>query len=40
MGSALNDYAGAFDAFSLVPVVGVGIAALLKISGKGRRGKN
>lgn len=30
VGSALNDYAGAFDAFSLVPVVGVGIAALLK----------
>ncbi|SCY33695.1 KAP family P-loop domain-containing protein [Lachnospiraceae bacterium XPB1003] len=30
VGSALNEYAGAFDAFSLVPVVGVGIAALLK----------
>ena len=30
IGKALNDYSGAFDALSLVPIVGSGIAAVLK----------
>lgn len=30
VGKALNDYSGAFDALSLVPVVGSGVAAILK----------
>lgn len=30
VGKALNDYSGAFDAFSLVPVVGSSVAAVLK----------
>lgn len=30
VGKALNDYSGAFDALSLVPVVGSGVAAVLK----------
>ena len=29
-GKALSDYAGAFDALSLVPVIGSGVAAILK----------
>lgn len=31
VGKALNDYAGAFDALSLIPIVGSGVAAILKI---------
>ena len=30
VGKALNDYAGAFDALSLIPIVGSGVAAILK----------
>lgn len=30
VGKALSDYAGAFDALSLVPVIGSGVAAILK----------
>lgn len=30
VGKALNDYSGAFDALSLVPIVGSGVAAILK----------
>lgn len=30
VGKALNDYAGAFDALSLIPIVGSGVAAVLK----------
>lgn len=30
IGKALNDYAGAFDAVALVPVLGSGLAAILK----------
>ena len=30
VGKALNDYAGAFDALSIVPVVGSGVAAILR----------
>lgn len=30
VGKALNDYAGAFDALSLIPIVGSGVAVILK----------
>ena len=30
VGKALSDYSGAFDALSLVPVIGSGVAAVLK----------
>ena len=39
VGKALNEYAGAFDALSLVPVVGSGVAAVFKTVAQARGAK-